>query len=73
MFKGWIGWSKWYKKNWGVYPPRDLICHIARLSHAERTEVLGLYKHDRAGKTKKARVGGLLYIEHLDGLLASEC
>ncbi len=50
MFKGWIGWSKWYKKNWGVYPPRELICHIARLSVVERVEVLELYMDEKRGQ-----------------------
>ena len=49
VFKGWIGWSKWYKKNWGVYPPRDLICHVARLSRGEGGVVLELYVAAKCG------------------------
>jgi hypothetical protein len=45
VFPGWIGFSQWFKKESGVYPPREMLVGLARMSKAEREEdtSFGLY------------------------------
>jgi hypothetical protein len=45
VFPGWIGFSQWSKKEFGVYPPREMLVELARMSKAEREEhtYFGLY------------------------------
>lgn len=38
MFPGWIGFSQWFKKEFGVYPPREMLVELGRMSKAEREE-----------------------------------
>ena len=45
VFPGWIGFSQWFKKEFGLYPPREMLVEIAKMSKAEREEHtwFGLY------------------------------
>ena len=40
-----IGFSQWFKKEFGDYPPREMLVELGRMSKAEREENtwLGLY------------------------------
>jgi hypothetical protein len=38
VFPGWIGFSQWFKKEFGVYPPREMLVELGRMSKAERQE-----------------------------------
>lgn len=48
VFKGWIGFSKWFKKEFGQYPERDRIIKLARMDKECRKEDTwyGLYVWD---------------------------
>ena len=46
MFPGWIGWSKWYKKNWGVWPSKELVKGLAKLHARAREKDLELYREE---------------------------
>ncbi len=42
VFKGWVSWSKWFKKNWGKYPQEvmpDVYGYLANLSKSERDKI----------------------------------
>jgi len=45
VFPGWIGFSKWFKKEFGVYPPREMLVELAKMNKEEREEHtwFGLY------------------------------
>ena len=45
MFPGWIGFSQWIKREFGNYPPREMLVELARMSKAEREDdtLVGLY------------------------------
>jgi len=45
VFPGWIGFSQWFKKEFGIYPPRELLVALAKMSKEEREENtwFGLY------------------------------
>ena len=45
MFPGWIGFSQWFKKEFGVYPPRAILIELGKKGKAEREEHtwFGLY------------------------------
>ena len=38
MFPGWIGFSQWFKKEFGDYPQREMLVEMARMSRVEREE-----------------------------------
>ena len=38
MFPGWIGFSQWFKKEFGTYPPREMLIELGSMSNAEREE-----------------------------------
>ena len=43
VFKGWIAWSKWFKKNYGVYPDHmypGVLAKLSRMSKSERDEII---------------------------------
>jgi len=43
VFKGWIAWSKWFKKNYGVYPDQmypGILAKLARLPRSVRDEII---------------------------------
>jgi len=45
VFSGWIGFSQWFKKVFGDYPPREMLVELGRMSKAECEEHtwFGLY------------------------------
>ena len=53
VFPGWIGFSQWIKKEFGVYPPREILVELGRMSKAVREEHtwFGLYLWE-TGKAK---------------------
>jgi len=43
VFKGWIAWSKWFKRNYGVYPDKmypGILAKLSRLSKVERDAII---------------------------------
>ena len=45
VFPGWIGFSKWFNKEFGIYPPKQMLVELAKMSKEEREEHtwFGLY------------------------------
>jgi len=45
VFPGWISFSQWFKKEFGDYPPREMLVELAKMSKGEREEHtwFGLY------------------------------
>ncbi len=45
VFPGWIGFSQWFKKELGDYPPREMLIELAKMSETECEEHtwIGLY------------------------------
>jgi hypothetical protein len=37
-FPGWIGFSQWFRKEFGVYPPREMLVGLAKMGEGEREE-----------------------------------
>ena len=54
VFSGWIGFSKWVKKEFGAYPKGELLVRLGRMSNRERLEDtwLGLYLWDTGTRRK---------------------
>ena len=43
VFKGWIAWSKWFKRNYGVYPDQmypGILAKLSSMSKSERDEII---------------------------------
>jgi len=43
VFKGWIAWSKWFKRNYGVYPDQmysGVLAKLSCMSKVERDEII---------------------------------
>jgi hypothetical protein len=43
VFKGWIAWSKWFRRNYGVYPDQmypGILAKLSRMSKNERDEII---------------------------------
>lgn len=59
VFAGWIGFSRWFKKEFGDYPPREMLVELGRMDKAEREEhtLFGLYLWE-----KKHLVGKKCYV-----------
>lgn len=38
VFPGWIGFSQWFKKEFGVYPQREMLINLGKMNKAEREE-----------------------------------
>jgi len=36
VLPGWIGFSQWFKKEFGEYPPRKMLVGLAKMTKAER-------------------------------------
>jgi len=32
VFPGWIGFSRWYKRDFGIYPPREVLVEAREMS-----------------------------------------
>jgi len=57
VFPGWVGFSQWFKKEFGDYPPREMMVELSRMSNTEREEHtwFGLYlweKKHRKGRNR---------------------
>ena len=55
VFPGWIGFSQWFKKEFGAYPKKEKLVELRRMCKVEREEhaLFGLYlweKKHRKGK-----------------------
>jgi hypothetical protein len=55
VFTGWIGFSQCIKKEFGDYPPREMLINLGGMSKAEREEhtLFGLYLWEK--KRSKVR------------------
>ena len=55
VFSGWIGFSRWFKKEFGRYPPREMLVRLGRMSRAEREQdtLFGVYLWEK--KRSKGR------------------
>jgi len=43
VFRGWVSWSRWFKKNYGVYPDQmypGILVKLARVSKRMRDEII---------------------------------
>jgi len=43
VFKGWIAWSKWFKRNYGVYPDQrypGILVKLARMPKRVRDMII---------------------------------
>ena len=51
VFAGWIGFSQWIKKEFGVYQGREMLVKLGRMSKGEREEDtwFGLYLWEKKG------------------------
>ena len=52
---GWVGFSQWMKREFGDYPPREMLVRLAGMRKAEREEYkwFDIYLWDsRRGKGK---------------------
>ena len=58
VFPGWIGFSQWFKKEFGIYPKKEGLVGLAKMNKAEREEhvLFGLYlwekEHSKGRKVK---------------------
>jgi len=55
VFPGWIGFSKWFKREFGEYPAREMMMKLSKMSKEERSQDtwFGLYLWEG----RKAKVG----------------
>jgi hypothetical protein len=37
VFRGWVGWSRWFKRNYGVYPDQKYPGILAKLARKSKT------------------------------------
>jgi len=58
VFPGWVGFSKWFKREFGEYPPREMMTGLSRMSKAEREEDtwFGLYFWEKKNLVGKCNV-----------------
>jgi hypothetical protein len=43
VFKGWVSWSKWFKRHYGVYPDQKypgILVKLARMSKSMREQII---------------------------------
>jgi hypothetical protein len=38
VFPGWISFSQWFRKEFGDYPPREMLVELTKTSKVEREE-----------------------------------
>jgi hypothetical protein len=52
VFPGWIGFSRWFKREFGIYPPREILVELGKMSKVEREENtwFGLYLLEKEGR-----------------------
>ena len=58
VFPGWIGFSKWFKMEFGNYPTREMMIELSRMSKAERKEYtwFGVYLWEKKNLVGKCNV-----------------
>ena len=70
VFPCWVSWSKWMRKNFGIYPSSADLVRLARLPDKKRDEIVlpDLMKMDRQrGQRKRSRA-----LEHKRPLTAGD-
>jgi len=43
VFPGWVPWSRWFKRNYGVYPDQmypGILAKLSRMPKSERDEII---------------------------------
>ena len=43
VFPGWVSWSKWFKRHYGIYPDQiypGILGKLSRMSKRERDEII---------------------------------
>jgi hypothetical protein len=57
VFPGWIGFSQWFKKEFGAYPKKEMLVELGKMSNAERAEHtwFGLYLWETRKKKRKVK------------------
>jgi len=43
VFPGWVSWSRWFNRNYGVYPDKmypGILAKLSRMSKRERDEII---------------------------------
>jgi hypothetical protein len=43
VFPGWVSWSQWYRRNYGIYPDQKypgILVKLARMSKRVRDEII---------------------------------
>jgi hypothetical protein len=55
VFPGWVGFSQWFKREFGDYPPREMLVELGRMSDGEREEHtwFGLYLWETRKRKEK--------------------
>jgi len=53
VFRGWIGFSKWMKREFSCYPPKEMLIELAKMGKLGREKHLwfGLYLWEK-GRNK---------------------
>jgi hypothetical protein len=65
VFPGWIGFSKWFRKEFGVYPPSKTIVRMKKMGKEEREgdTLFGLYlwetERKRRGRVYHGQMAGV--------------
>jgi len=54
VFPGWIGFSRWIKKEFSYYPKREVLVGLAKMSKAQREEHVwfGVYLWEKSKSEK---------------------
>ena len=54
VFPGWIGFSQWFKREFGDYPPREILVGFTKMGKADREEHtwVGLYLWEKRNKNR---------------------
>jgi hypothetical protein len=57
VFRGWVSWSRWFKKHYGVYPDQmypGILVKLARMPKRERDEITmpELMKDEKLNRVK---------------------
>ena len=55
VFPGWIGFSQWCKKEFGGYPPREMLVDLAKMGKEDREEKtsFGAYLWERKHREER--------------------
>ena len=43
VFKGWVSWSRWFKRNYGIYPDQKypgILVKLARMPKSVRDKII---------------------------------